>query len=77
MSDPVAAPSVTFVIEGEVNVQITITELGDGTLKFEAKVLDDTGAIGDLRGLFFDVADEIPAVGSSDQRRRRDEDADF
>ena len=58
MSDPLAPADVTFVIEGQVNVMISITELGDGTLKLVAKVLDETGEIGDLRGLFFDVADE-------------------
>lgn len=47
-----------FVIEGEVNVGITITELGDGTLKFDVVVLDDTGSIGDLNALFFDLADD-------------------
>ena len=61
MSDPLAPVSATFVIEGLVNVMISITELGDGTLQFKAEVLDETGAIGDLRGLvFFDVCRRHP-----------------
>ena len=47
--------SHTFTIEGDVNVEITITELADGTLQFDLKVLNDTGSIGDLNALFFDI----------------------
>lgn len=57
--------SMTFVIEGEVNVQITVTEMGDGTLKFDIAVLDDTGSIGDLNGIFFDLADDSITDGLS------------
>ncbi|UWQ53037.1 hypothetical protein [Leisingera caerulea] len=46
--------SVTFVIEGMVDTEITVTELSDGTLRFDIEVLG-TGSIGDLRGLFFDL----------------------
>ncbi|WP_090215355.1 hypothetical protein [Litoreibacter janthinus] len=49
--------TMTFVIEGDVNVQVTITELASGDLQFDLLVLDDTGSIGDLNGLFFDLAD--------------------
>lgn len=59
--------SLTFQLTGEVNVEVTITELGDGTLKFDIHVLDDTGSIGDLRGLFFDLADDSLTYGMSVQ----------
>lgn len=49
--------SMTFVIEGGVNVSITITEV-DGDLRFDLSVLDDTGFIGDLNAVFFDILDE-------------------
>lgn len=49
--------AMTFLIEGDVNVEITITDLGDGSLQFDVAVLDDTGSIGDLNGLFFDMLD--------------------
>ena len=42
--------------DGAVLVGITITEV-DGALRFDLNVLDDTGTIGDLNGLFFDVSD--------------------
>lgn len=41
---------------GAVLVGITIAEV-DGALRFDLNVLDDTGTIGDLNGLFFDVSD--------------------
>ena len=53
----------TFIISGDVNVEITITEMIDGTLQFDLKVLDDTGAIGDLNALFFDLADDSLTTG--------------
>ena len=37
--------------EGTVNTQITVTELDDGTLRFDILVLG-SGRIGDLRGIF-------------------------
>lgn len=49
--------SDTFLITGEVNVQITITEMTDGTLQFDVTVLDETGSIGDLNALYFDISD--------------------
>ncbi len=57
--------SMTFIVNdaatGTTNpkVQVTITENGDGTLKFDVVQLDTAGAyLGDLRGFFFDVANE-------------------
>lgn len=50
--------TMTFTITGEVNVAFTVTELDDGTLKFDLQVLDDTGSIGDLNAIFFDLADD-------------------
>ncbi|SEO95352.1 hypothetical protein SAMN04490248_11732 [Salinihabitans flavidus] len=52
-----------FTVEGEVNVEVIMSELEDGSIQFDLSVLqgddpDATGSIGDLRGLFFDVADE-------------------
>lgn len=57
--------SLTFQITGEVNVEITITELADDSLNLDIHVLDDTGSIGDLRGLFFDLADDSLTAGMS------------
>ena len=54
--------SSTFIIEGEVNVSITITEV-NGTLQFDVTVLDETGSIGDLNALFFDLADDSLTSG--------------
>lgn len=50
--------STTFTITGAVNVAVTITEMIDGSLKFDLKVLDDTGSIGDLNALYFDLAND-------------------
>jgi len=55
----------TFILYDDVNVSITITELDDGSLKFDVKVLDDTGSIGDLNALFFDLADDSLTNGLS------------
>ena len=57
--------TLTFTLTGDVNVQFTITELDDGTLKFDLLVLDDTGSIGDLNAIFFDLADGIDPTGLS------------
>ncbi len=54
--------SMTFQVNdgstasGYPNVWVTISENGDGTLAFN--VTQEGGVVGDLRGLFFDVADE-------------------
>lgn len=55
--------SLTFTIEGDVNVQVTITDNGDGTLRFDIEVLDTTGSIGDLNAIFFDIANDSIADG--------------
>ena len=63
------ARSITFVIYDKVDTQITVTENDDGTLTFDLLVLD-SGKIGDLRALFFDlnglVADDSLTVTSGD-----------
>ena len=55
--------SVTFTIEGEVNTTITITEVvnadtGQTELRFDVAVDESSGVQADLRGLFFDLADD-------------------
>ncbi len=47
--------TMTFTIEGEVNVLFLVTEQEDGTLKFDLQVLGDTGSIGDLNAIYFDL----------------------
>ena len=54
--------SATFIITGAVNVSVTITE-ADGSLVFTVEVLDDTGSIGDLNALFFDLANDSLTSG--------------
>lgn len=63
------AESLSFLIEGAVNVQVTVTE-DEGALRFDLAVLDDTGSIGDLNGLFFDIFDD----GLADGLKARGED---
>ena len=48
----------SFIISGDVNVQVTIAENPDGTLTFTVAVLDTNGTIGDLNAIFFDLADD-------------------
>ena len=55
--------TLSFILSGDVNVSVTITEQSDGTLKFDLVVLDDTGSIGDLNALFFDLSDDSIADG--------------
>lgn len=57
--------TVTFTLSGDVNVSITVTELGDGTLQFDLAVLDDTGSIGDLNAIYFDLLDDSIVEGLS------------
>ncbi|MBV1863393.1 MAG: hypothetical protein KUG74_03065 [Rhodobacteraceae bacterium] len=54
-----------FVVEGDVNVSVSMTELEDGNMKFDLKVLGDEGDVGDLRGLFFNFGDESLLGGLS------------
>ena len=44
--------------DGAVTVGISIVELANGTLEFQLDVLNDSGTIGDLNGLFFDIGNE-------------------
>lgn len=60
--------STTFTIEGEVNVDVTVTEMADGTLKFELNVVDPNPDDGinmtaDLGGLFFDMSKPASEYG--------------
>lgn len=48
----------TFTITGDVNVAVTLTENADGTVTFHLAVLDDTGSIGDLNAMYFDLYDD-------------------
>lgn len=57
--------TLTFTITGEVNVQVLVTELENGTLKFDMQVLDDTGSIGDLNAIYFDLLDDTLTDGLS------------
>ena len=51
--------SFTFELtDGELKISITVTETAEGSLAFDVNVLEDTGYIGDLNGLFFDLADD-------------------
>lgn len=47
-----------YVTDGSVNVAVTVSETVDGSLRFDLEVLDDSGIIGDLNGLFFDLTDD-------------------
>lgn len=57
--------TVSFTLSSDVNVAVTVTELEDGSLQFDLVVLDDTGSIGDLNGLFFDLVDDSVLSGMS------------
>lgn len=55
--------SASFTILGDVNVEIIVTEVIDPVtgltnLEFQVNVLDETGSIGDLNALYFDLADD-------------------
>jgi len=47
-----------FLVEGDVNVGVSMIELDDGSIQVTLDVLSDTGEIGDLRGLFFSLNDD-------------------
>lgn len=53
--------SMSFLVEDVVDTRITITEIEDGSLFFELETLE-SGSLGDLRALFFDLADVDGAV---------------
>ncbi|PWK56927.1 hypothetical protein [Silicimonas algicola] len=62
--------SMEFLIEGGVNVRVTVTEI-DGNLEFNVHVLQPgeegyTGQIGEINGLFFDLSADVSGfVGMS------------
>lgn len=41
-----------------LDIEVFLTELPDGSVKIDVSVADDSAKVGDLRGLFFHVADE-------------------
>ncbi len=55
--------TLTFTLYGDVNVRVMVSELADGTLQFDLSVLDDTGSIGDLNAVYFDLADDSLTAG--------------
>jgi hypothetical protein len=55
---PVEEAPKSFTISGDVNVKVTLTELDSGDMQFDLEVLEDTGSIGDLRGMFFTMEDD-------------------
>lgn len=57
--------TLTFTLFGDVNVKFVVSEVGDGTLRFDLTVLDDTGSIGDLNAVYFDLADDSITGGLS------------
>lgn len=62
--------TMSFLVEGDVNVQVTLTELENGDIQVDLDVqgeddADGTGQIGDLRGFFFDLADDSLLSGIS------------
>ena len=57
MTFMINAGSTNTVAEDHPDVWVTVTEQPDGTLKFEVRVTGDY--IGDLRGLFFDVNEQL------------------
>ncbi|MDA7429033.1 hypothetical protein PGB28_11245 [Primorskyibacter aestuariivivens] len=74
LGDPGGEPEdpheCSFIIEGEVNIEVVLTELENGDIEVELNVLsgddpDATGSIGDLNGFFFDIADETLLDGLS------------
>ena len=47
--------TLTFVIEGDINTEFTLSEQADGTIKVDVSITD-SALIGDLRGVFFDIS---------------------
>lgn len=58
------ARSITFNVDDSVDTRIVITEMGDGTLRFDVTTLG-SGLLGDLRGLFFDLQNFVADDGLS------------
>ncbi len=57
--------TLTFSLVGEITTVITITELDDGSLRFDITQSGDTSLLGDYRALFFDVTDDTLLSGLS------------
>ncbi|MBF9033730.1 hypothetical protein HKCCE2091_05715 [Rhodobacterales bacterium HKCCE2091] len=57
------ARSISFIAEGDVDTEITITENADGTLTFDIAVVEG-GLIGDLRAVFFDLQGVDASTGT-------------
>ena len=55
--------SLSFMLEGEVDVRVEVTETEAGDLEFTLTVMDTGESIGDLRGFFFDLGDPTLAGG--------------
>ncbi len=71
--------SKSFTVAGDVNVEVTMTELDNGDMKVDLEVLGDTGQIGDLRGFFFamnddSLADDIEVDGDDVTKSKFDDD---
>lgn len=58
MEEEFCLRQIVFEIPGRPSVQVTATELGDGTIEFTVVALVEGDSLGDLRGLFFDIADD-------------------
>lgn len=56
---------LTFILEGEVNISFTFTELDNGDIQVLMEVHDYNDLTGDIRGLFFDIGDESLLDGLS------------
>ncbi|MBJ3761892.1 hypothetical protein ILP92_03910 [Maribius pontilimi] len=48
---------MTFVISGDVDIEITVSETAKGDLDMTLSVLNDDGAAGDIKNVSFDFAD--------------------
>jgi Ca2+-binding RTX toxin-like protein len=59
------ARSLTFIVDGPVDTQITVTEAG-GNLVFEATAINGGGQELDYRGLFFDVNADAAFISGLD-----------
>lgn len=57
--------SMVFDIAGDPKPTVIVKEMSDGSLEFTVALDADGGNTGDLRGLFFDVADENLIAGLS------------
>lgn len=60
--------SMEFEILGDVAIKVTITEI-DGNLEFNVRVLQEgdagyTGQIGEINGLFFDMAGDVSDIAT-------------